>query len=246
MKIITILTLVFMTAAVNADDSEALIKTALSKVTSANVKVVSILDTPIDGIKEVMVDAGRGSEILYISSDGKYIINGTLFDIDNRVDLTDQKKSVIRKDTLAKFDEAQRINFYPDNMEHHITVFTDIDCGYCRKLHIETVPELNVAGVEVRYLAFPRAGLDSASYRKIASAWCAKDKLAALTALKNRQPIKENVCKDNPVASHFLLGQKIGITGTPALILEDGALLPGYSPAAELLTIMGLDDNSDG
>ena len=174
MKIITILTLVFMTATVNANDSEAIIKTALSKVTSANVKVVSILDTPIDGIKEVMVDAGRGSEILYISSDGKYIINGSLFDIDNRVDLTDQKKAVIRKETLDNFNEAQRINFYPDNMEHHVTVFTDIDCGYCRKLHAE-MAQYNELGIGISYLFFPRAGLQSGSFDKAVNVWCADD-----------------------------------------------------------------------
>jgi len=232
MKIITILTLVFMTAAVNADDSEALIKTALSKVTSANVKVVSILDTPIDGIKEVMVDAGRGSEILYISSDGKYIINGTLFDIDNRVDLTDQKKSVIRKDTLAKFDEAQRINFYPDNMEHHITVFTDIDCGYCRKLHAE-MAEYNELGIGVSYLFFPRAGLQSGSFDKAVNVWCAEDQQQAMTMAKAGEPVTPKQC-DNPIKDHYQAGLSAGVSGTPALVLDNGTIMPGYVPPQQL------------
>jgi thiol:disulfide interchange protein DsbC len=121
-----------------------------------------------------------------------------------------------------------------------VSVFTDVDCFYCQKLHQE-VPELNRRGVEVRYLAYPRAGVGSDSYRKIASAWCASDKLTAMTRLKNRETIPDNVCPGNPVADQFLLGQKVGVTGTPALVLESGQLLPGFMPADALVQRLGIN-----
>ena len=120
-----------------------------------------------------------------------------------------------------------------------ISVFTDVDCDYCRKLHLE-VPELNAMGVEVRYLAYPRAGVGSESYRKIVSAWCATDPNTALTALKAGKTITDNQCSDNPVADQYQLGQQMGISGTPAILLEDGRLLPGYMPAAQLAESIGI------
>ena len=119
-----------------------------------------------------------------------------------------------------------------------ITVFTDIDCGYCRKLHQE-VPELNRLGIEVRYLAYPRAGLESESYDKIVSAWCADDQRLALTRAKTGKKIESRDCK-NPVAQHFALGGAVGVTGTPSIIFEDGRLLPGYLPAERLAQQLGI------
>ena len=244
----TIIVLILLPTAYAADVSEETRKTIIDKLQQArpDLKYGAVETSPIDGLYRVRIN---GTQFFYANKTGDYIITGDMYQAlpGMFAPIKDLAAAKLRKEMLDSVATKDMIVFPAADVRRYILhVFTDVDCGYCRKLHIETVPELNMAGVEVRYLAFPRAGLDSASYRKIASAWCAKDKLAALTALKNRQPIPENVCKDNPVASHFLLGQKIGITGTPALILEDGALLPGYSPAAELLTIMGLDENSDG
>jgi thiol:disulfide interchange protein DsbC len=121
-----------------------------------------------------------------------------------------------------------------------VTVFTDVDCGYCQKLH-EEVPALNAKGIEVRYLAYPRAGIGSPSYNKIVSAWCANDQQDALTKLKRRQPIPTNICAGNPVAAQFALGGKMGVRGTPALVLESGRLLPGYMPADRLAAELGVN-----
>jgi thiol:disulfide interchange protein DsbC len=228
------LTLMLLTSiqfAVAANDV-ATLEQALKKITSANVKIIEVNDTPIASIKEVMVDGGRGSEILYISEDGKYIINGTLFDIENRVDLTDQKKSVIRKDTMAKFGPSEKINFLPEKMDHHITVFTDIDCGYCRKLHAE-MQEYNDLGIGVSYLFFPRAGLQSESFDKAVNVWCADDQQTAMTMAKAGEAVDPKVC-DNPITSHYNAGLAVGVSGTPALVLEDGTLMPGYLPPAQL------------
>jgi thiol:disulfide interchange protein DsbC len=120
-----------------------------------------------------------------------------------------------------------------------INVFTDVDCGFCQKLHQE-VPELNRMGVEVRYLAYPRAGVGSPSYAKIVSAWCSQDRNLAITRLKAGESIPDATC-ENPVADQFELGQSIGVTGTPAIVLEDGTMVPGYQPAAQLAAIAGVE-----
>jgi thiol:disulfide interchange protein DsbC len=244
----TIIVLILLPAAYAAEVSEETRKTIIDKLQQArpDLEYGAVETSPIDGLYRVRIN---GAQFFYANKTGDYIITGDMYQARPGMFAPgkDLAAAKLRKDMLSSVATKDMIVFPAVDVRRYILhVFTDVDCGYCRKLHIETVPELNMAGVEVRYLAFPRAGLNSASYRKIASAWCAKDKPSALTALKNREPIKENVCKDNPVASHFLLGQKIGISGTPALILEDGALLPGYSPAPELLTIMGLNDDSDG
>lgn len=232
MKIISTLVLLFTFQQVSADADTEKFKAALSKVTASDVKVISVEDTPIQGIKEVMVDGGRGSEILYLSEDGKYIINGTLFDIDNRVDLTDQKKSVIRKDLLSSMGESQRINFYPEKMDHHVTVFTDIDCGYCRKLHAE-VKQYNEMGIGISYLFFPRAGLKSGSFDKAVNVWCASDQQQAMTLSKAGEDVPAKTC-DNPITEQYNAGLAAGVTGTPALVLDNGTLMPGYVPAVQL------------
>jgi thiol:disulfide interchange protein DsbC len=126
----------------------------------------------------------------------------------------------------------------------HINVFTDIDCGYCRKLHRQ-MDEMNAQGIEVRYLAYPRAGIRSPSFDKLATAWCSENQQEAMDKLKNREPLDMKVCDDNPVAEQFLLGGKMGVTGTPALVLADGRLVPGYMPTADLLKKLGLDPIGD-
>jgi thiol:disulfide interchange protein DsbC len=232
MKIISAIALLIITQFVFAQGDTEKFEAAISKVTTSNVKVISVSDTPINGVKEVMVDGGRGSEILYLSEDGKYIINGTLFDIDNRVDLTDQKKSMIRKDLLAGMGDSERINFYPENMEYHVTVFTDIDCGYCRKLHAE-VQQYNELGIGISYLFFPRAGLQSGSFDKAVNVWCAADQQQAMTMAKAGEPVEAKTC-DNPIAEHYRAGVTSGVSGTPALVLDNGMLMPGYLPPAQL------------
>lgn len=232
MKNIFVIALLFSTQLVSAEDDATKFQAALSKVTASNVKIISVSDTPIKGVKEVMVDGGRGSEILYLSDDGKYIINGTLFDIENRVDLTDQKKSVIRKELLAGMGDSERINFYPENMEHHVTVFTDIDCGYCRKLHAE-MQQYNELGIGISYLFFPRAGLQSGSFDKAVNVWCAADQQQAMTMAKAGEPVTAKSC-DNPIAEHYSAGVSSGVSGTPALVLDNGMLMPGYLPPAQL------------
>jgi len=131
------------------------------------------------------------------------------------------------------------IVFGPDAPKRYITVFTDIDCSYCRKLHNE-VAELNEAGIQVRYLAFPRAGIGSKSHKKYESVWCNDDQQTALTSAKSGASVPSANCT-NPVAETYKLGQEVGVRGTPTIIFDDGTVAPGYVPAKDLIKRMGLE-----
>jgi thiol:disulfide interchange protein DsbC len=119
-----------------------------------------------------------------------------------------------------------------------INVFTDIDCGYCRQMHRD-VAHLNALGIEVRYLGYPRAGIGSSSFDKLVTAWCADDQQDAMTRLKAGEHVEPRTCP-NPVAEHYALGDRVGVTGTPSIILMDGRMIPGYLPPEDLAARIGL------
>lgn len=207
---------------------------------NASYKIINFKPSGLQGFYKVQLDNGPS---LYISKTGDHFFEGNLYAIKNNklVSLTDQDAANDRLVLMKEFNPAEMIIFSPKlpvKKKATITVFTDVDCGYCQKLHQE-VPELNAHGVEVRYLAYPRAGIGSPTYKKLVSAWCAKNKQEALTQSKNRQSIPEISC-DNPVEKQFNLGRRMGINGTPAIILDDGTLIPGYKPAPDMLKVLGI------
>jgi len=191
----------------------------------------SLKESAIPNIYEAIY----GTEVVYVSADGKYFISGDLIDLDTRKNLSEIAKQGIRKDLMSKQDNKP-IVFKAKDEKYKLTVFTDIDCPYCAKLHRE-VPKLNEAGVTVEYLMFPRAGIGSNSYKKAVSVWCADDQLTALTTAKQRKPIKEKTC-ENPVTAQYNLGGEVGVNGTPALITSTGKLIPGYVPADRLVKML--------
>jgi len=191
-------------------------------------KDIAISETPIAGVLMVQIQG----DIVYATSDGKYLIQGRVIDMDTREDLTEGAKSDIRKELMGDIDPAQQIVFAPKEPDYELTVFTDIDCGYCRKLH-EQVPEYNKEGISIRYMAFPRAGVGSRSFEKAVSVWCAADQQGAMTSAKAGQEMDPAQC-DNPVADQYRLGIALGVTGTPALLTPEGQLIPGYVPPAQL------------
>ena len=169
------------------------------------------------------------------------MFNGDLYELGDTeiVNLAENGRIQKRKTIMANIPSSELVVFSPEgDTKAFINVFTDVDCTYCRKLHLE-VPRLNELGVEVRYLAYPRAGIGSRSYDKIVSAWCSDDPQLAITTLKAGQSIPDATC-NNPVAAQFELGGEVGVTGTPAIVLEDGRLLPGYLPAEELADRIGI------
>ncbi|MDP6916421.1 MAG: thioredoxin fold domain-containing protein, partial [SAR86 cluster bacterium] len=147
------------------------------------------------------------------------------------------RRNYLRKVTISELDESEFIIFKPNKVEHSIFVFTDVDCGYCRQFHREINDYLEL-GIQVNYLAFPRAGIDSESFKKIVSAWCSSEPNQAITELKLGYEIKERVCLNNPVQKHFELGNSLGVTGTPSIITSEGRLIPGYIPPQDLIGLL--------
>lgn len=229
-------------AQVSAEEVDPSVAVITAKLVKArpDFSVASIKPSPAAGLYEVQL---AGGPLVYATADGEYFFLGDLFDVQATgiVNLAELARDDARKELLAGVDREDMVIFSPDGETRAwIAVFTDVDCFYCQKLHQE-VPELNRRGIEVRYLAYPRAGVGSESYRKIVSAWCAEDPQDAITRLKNRQSIPDIACADNPVADQFMLGQQAGVRGTPALVLESGTMIPGYVEAAELAGRLGIN-----
>ncbi|MFU8878454.1 MAG: DsbC family protein, partial [Wenzhouxiangellaceae bacterium] len=185
---------------------------------------ISIADSILPNILQVRL----GSDIVYLSDDGRYLLQGRLLDLDSRVDLTEQAMNVVRQELIEGIDREGLISFGTDDLAHEIYVFTDVDCGFCRRLH-EQVEEYNEAGIRVSYAAFPRAGVGSATHTKMTSVWCAADQHAAMDLAKAGGTPEPAEC-ENPVDAQYQLGQSIGVTGTPALVTKGGDLIPGYVP----------------
>jgi len=155
--------------------------------------------------------------------------------------LAEKRRDDARREQIAAIPTSEMIIFSPQGETlASVTVFTDVSCYYCQKLHKE-VPELNKRGVEVRYLGYPRAGVGSEAYRQLASAWCDANPQETLTKLKNRETVADNVCPDNPIAQQYELGQQLGVRGTPAIITESGQMIPGYQSADDLMVTLGLN-----
>lgn len=220
-----------------ADDADIVqVKKALESI-APGAKADSITATSLPGLYEVMV----GAEIVYISKDGRYMLQGDLVDVQAQKNLTEVKRGAGRLKLVSALSENAMIVFAPKNqpVKHTITVFTDVDCGYCRKMHSE-MAELNRHGIKVRYLMFPRAGKNSPSYDKAVSVFCSKDRNAALTRAKATGNIEKKTCV-NPVDQHMSLVDRLGLTGTPTLMLEDGRLMPGYVPAQRLSKLLDVN-----
>jgi thiol:disulfide interchange protein DsbC len=210
----------------HADD--AVIRKALQK-SMPTAKIESIKPSEIKGLQEVVL----GSSIYYVSDDGKYLLQGRLVDIASRTDLTEQKLGATRKAALEKMGVDNMIVFKPKIGKYKVYIFTDIDCGYCRKLHSE-IDQYLAQGITIQYLFFPRAGKGSDSYNKAVSVWCAKDRNAALTAAKKDEKLESKTC-DNPVDKHMQLATEFEVKGTPMIVTEQGNIYPGYLPAKQLV-----------
>lgn len=195
--------------------------------------------TPVPGVYEVTL----GAQVVYVSADGRYMMQGRLIDLDTREDLTESRRSAARKGVMAKVTDEQTVVFAPEKYTHTVSVFTDIDCGYCRKLHKE-IEDYEKEGIRVRYLFYPRAGEKSASYDKAVSVWCADDRNQAMTDAKFGKDVAQKTC-DNPVKAHMALGEQLGVRGTPALVLDNGEMVPGYVPAKRLAAMLNGKDSAN-
>ena len=232
MKLLMFIFILVFSSSIKSD--ELLISSKINAVLPDGMSVQSIKESQIENL--FIVDIGDLQPI-YASKNGEFFFYGELYAVEGNTlqnttkDEINLKRKSILDEALSKDDF---ISFKSENEKYRVTIFTDVDCGYCRKFHNE-IKDFNDLGITVNYVAFPRSGLDSISYNKIVTAWCSKDPKNTLTKMKQGIDVQLSLCQDHPVETHFLLGQKIGITGTPAIIKSDGELLPGYLPPEELL-----------
>lgn len=194
------------------------------------VKLEDIQPSPVAGLYEIR----SGAEVGYVSMDGRYYVDGDIFDMQSKDNLTENRRQKGRIALLARIPDADAIVFEPKGaVRHKLTVFTDVDCNYCRRLHQE-IAELNRLGIRVRYLMYPRSGPGTESWRKAEAVWCSADRRDALTRAKRGEAVKSKPC-ETPVAAQHALGRELGIRGTPGIFTAEGEYLAGYMPAAQLV-----------
>jgi thiol:disulfide interchange protein DsbC len=206
-------------------------RVALLKLLPAGSKLEDLRPSPIAGIYEF----SQGAEISYLTADGKYFIDGNLYDMKSRDNLTEALRTHARIALINSVPESEMLIFSPPNPKYTITVFTDVDCAYCRKLHSQ-IAEINRLGIRVRYMFFPRTGPGTESWKKAEVVWCSANRNEALTRAKAGATLDMNkVCAPTPVKREYELGENIGVRGTPAIITESGDYINGYMEPRELL-----------
>jgi thiol:disulfide interchange protein DsbC len=210
----------------HAEDIPTGLRAALD---GAGIKPERIAESGVSGLYEISV----GTNLAYVSADGRYLLRGELIDIKEGFNLTKERQRGLRRAILEGLDERQMVVFSGDNPQHTVTVFTDVDCGYCAKLHRE-LADYYAQGIRIRYLAYPRAGPESGSARKMVSVWCAANPHEAMTRAKAGREVEQADC-ENPVANQYALGAQFGLRGTPTIVLETGDVIGGYAPAKDLL-----------
>lgn len=234
--------LCFTTNIMAATKEEEAIKASLNANLAKSrpgLQALMVEKSTVEGLFEASLNNG---DQVYTTADGKYLLAGSLFRLDDKklVDVREEKLVPVRAKTLATIPLADSVNFVPGTGQAKavIHIFTDVDCGFCQKMHAH-MAEYNAMGVEVRYLAFPRAGANSISAKKLVNAWCADDRNDAMNKLLTRQNLPEKSCS-NPVAAQYGLGQQLGVTGTPAVFKADGTLVGGYLTPQQLAQELGL------
>ena len=211
-----------------------LISAKLENILPADAVIESIEPSVFDGIYKVYYG---DLQPIYVSQDGNFFIYGDMYQINSNriINITNEETKSRRVDLLSSIPSNELIIFKSKNEISAITVFTDVDCGYCRKLHSQ-ISEYNKVGITVKYAAFPRSGIGTQTFTRMVGAWCADDPKKVITDLKNDKKLNLDFCDDQPIAKHYVIGQKLGISGTPAIITLDGELIPGYVSPEELLS----------
>ena len=241
MRTIVVVVLLLLSVAYRAAQAAGDVPPALSarlEVLAPGMKPDRVAETALSGMYEVRF----GSIIVYLSDDGRYMLRGDLIDLDTGRNVTETARQSVRAEAVGELGESSMIVFAPNSVKHTITVFTDVDCPYCARMHRQ-MADYNRLGIAIRYTAFPRAGVGSPTWDKMVSVWCAQDQQSAMTDAKAGVAVEPARC-DNPVERHYEAGKAIGVTGTPAIVLESGRLIPGYVPPDELLD--RLDERGSG
>lgn len=223
--------LLFFVAPASADEASAELQHVRDAVAEkfAGVEPEHVFESPIPGWYEVR----RGAIVAYISSDGRYLLQGDMIDLDQQVNLSENSRNEARVGMMTSVPNEDLIVFTPDEVKYSISVFTDVDCTYCRRLHSQ-MDEYLAEGIEVRYFLYPRSGPATASWNKAEQVWCADDRQDAITLAKLEKHFDSQSCDASIINSHYAMGQDVGLRGTPAIVAEDGTLFSGYLPPAQL------------
>ena len=241
-RIMLCLAFMGLTATAAAGTGPAAVKAALKRM-APGATVADVAKAPLPGFYQALV----GGRMVYVSADGNWIMDGKLYDADRRVNLTESSMRQVRRQALARVPAARRIIYAPDHPDYTVTVFTDLDCSFCRAFH-RHIKAINAEGIAVEYLLWPRTGIKAhpsgrptPSYLKAVSVWCADDRKAAFDAAKAGKAVPAAGDCTNPVADEYHLGERIGISGTPTVIAADGSILGGYMTPQQLLTALKLN-----
>ena len=200
---------------------------------STDIKQEQVISSPVDGWYIIK----KGAYVAYISEDGRHLIQGDMYNLDTQTNLSEKIRNDSRKDVISEYPVEEMIVFEPRKKLHSVTVFTDVDCTFCRRLHNQ-IDEYLDAGIEIRYLLYPRSGPKSASWVIAEQVWCSDDRNTALTLAKIDQQLESQDCDSSVISAHYMLGQDVGLQGTPAIVLEDGSMVNGYVSAAQLAKII--------
>lgn len=220
----------FAAAGALAQDSELAKVQAKISETFPEIQAEHVFPSPIEGWYTIR----KGAIVAYVSADGRYLMQGDMIDLNNQVNLTETSRNDARRELMAAYPADQMIVFSPEEKRFTVSVFTDIDCVFCRRLHNE-LDEYLAAGIEVRYLLYPRNGPTSPSWAKAEDVWCADDRNEALTLAKADQDFESHECNPEIIGTHYSMGQDVGLRGTPALVFEDGSLVSGYLTASQMV-----------
>ena len=239
--VISLLVLVASTFTALAQQPQSLrekLAVAIEVASQNQLEIVSLNATALPNIYEVELNTG---EVLYSDISGDYLFAGDMYQTtaEGLLNLSANKRQERNSDKIAQIPEEEMIIFTPEVVKATITVFTDVDCTYCRALHRD-LEKLMAAGIEVRYMAYPRGGENAESYTKMISVWCSDDRAKALTQAKNGQDLPERNC-DSPILAHYKLGNELGISGTPALVFPDGRVIPGYLETERLVEMLNIN-----
>jgi len=221
----------FVAALAQAAEEDAALQDVRAKISAMfeSIDPQNINGSPIEGWYTIQ----QGPIVAYVSEDGRYLLQGDLIDLDLQVNLTEQSRSTARRDLIAAVSDDEAILFSPVEIKHSVTIFTDIDCTYCRKLHAQ-IDQYLEQGIQVRYLLYPRNGPASKSWSTSEDVWCANNRSQALTAAKLDRKFETSKCDASMISEHYGVGRDIGLSGTPAIVLDDGSLIAGYLAPAQL------------
>ena len=220
---------------VPADHAEAekQLRETLARI-APDMEISAIAESVMPGVYELV----SGAQVFYLTPDGRYMLEGSIIDLENRVDISEERRGGLQVSLIEEVPEDQMVVFnnQSGDADRWITVFTDTDCGFCQKLHAE-IDTITDANIRVRYLLFPRAGIDSASSHELQSVWCSSDQQEAMTIAKSGGRVPSATCQ-NPIESHMAVARQVGLRGTPLIYLDNGTKIPGYQPAGELIRMI--------